>query len=437
MSKDRSFELHRLLAERILVLDGATGTMLQSAGLLASDFGGPELEGCNEVLVETRPDVVLGIHRAYLSAGADIIETDTFGGTPIVLDEYGLGDRAEALNRRAAELARRAADEASTPDRPRFVAGSMGPTTRSITVTGGVTFAELVAAFTAQARGLLEGGVDLFLVETCQDTRNTKAALIALGEVCREVGSRVPVAVSGTIEPMGTMLAGQTAEAFVASLDHVDLVALGLNCATGPEFMTDHIRTVHETARCAVSCYPNAGLPDEDGRYPLGPEDLAAAMDRFVANGWLNIVGGCCGTTDEHVRALAALVEGRRPRPIPAERPRRVVFTGIDIVEVTPDTRPVLVGERTNVIGSRRFRRLVAEERWDEAAEVARRQVRAGAQIVDVCLQSTERDELTDIPDPYFPNSGVVTADSAEHGITSLVKVDLSWGGGSRILRPR
>ena len=394
---DRSDELAALLGERILVLDGATGTMLQGHELAAQDFGGEALEGCNEALNLHRPDVVLSIHRAYLAAGADIIETNTFGGTPLVLAEYGLADRAREINRVAAELARRAADESSTASRPRFVAGSMGPTTKAISVTGGVTFPELVDTFAEQARGLLEGGADLLVVETCQDTRNTKAALLAIERVLAEAGASRPIIVSGTIEPMGTMLAGQTAEAFVASVEHAPLLAIGLNCATGPDLMTDHLRAVHEWARCAVSCYPNAGLPGPDGLYPETPESLAAALDRFAANGWLNLVGGCCGTTDRHIAAIAAMAASRRPRRIPSNRPRRCVYTGIDLVEATDETRPLLVGERTNVVGSAKFRRLVAQERWDEASDIARRQVRGGAQIIDVCLQATERDERADV----------------------------------------
>jgi 5-methyltetrahydrofolate--homocysteine methyltransferase len=385
------------MRERILVLDGATGTMLQSKGLGPRDFGGEKYEGCNELLVATRPDVVLELHRAYLAAGADIIETNSFGGTPIVLAEYGVGHRALELNRLAAELAGQAAAEFSTPAKPRFVAGSIGPTTKAISVTGGITFPELVAAFAEQARGLLEGGVDIYFVETCQDTRTTKAALIAIREVLAEFGTSRPVVVSGTIEATGTMLAGQSAEAFVVSIAHSSPLAVGLNCATGPEFMTDHLRSVHELADCAVSCFPNAGLPDAAGVYPETPESLARALGRLADNGWLNIVGGCCGTTDRHIAAIAAMVEGKAPRPLPLERSPRTVFSGIELVEATDDNRPLLVGERTNVIGSARFRTLIAEERWDEAAEVARRQVAGGAQIVDVCLQSTERDELADI----------------------------------------
>jgi len=406
---DRSGELRALLEERVLVLDGATGTMLQARGLTAADFGGPALEGCNEVLVVSRPEVILDVHRAYLEAGADIIETDTFGGTRVVLAEYGLEGRVVELNRRAAELAR-AAVAGVGGGRPRFVAGSMGPTTKAISVTGGITFPELVEAYAEQARGLLEGGVDLFLVETCQDTRNAKAALIAVSEVLAAAGVSRPVMVSGTVEASGTMLAGQSAEAFVASLSHLDLLAIGLNCAVGPELMTDHLRSMHDLATVPLACYPNAGLPDEEGRYRETPEAFAAALERFVDAGWLNLVGGCCGTTERHVAALAAMVAGKRPRRVPTPRPGRVLFSGVDLVELEADNRPLLVGERTNVIGSRKFARLVGEERWDEAAEVARAQVRGGAQVVDVCLQSTERDEVADVRALYERLARVVKA---------------------------
>ncbi len=253
----------------------------------------------------------------------------------------------------------------------------------------------------SKLRGLLEGDVDLFVLETCQDTRNVKAALIALEEVFAEFATTRPIVISCTIEPTGTMLAGQAEDAFYASVLHAGPLAVGLNCATGPEFMTDHLRSLHEMADCAVSCHPNAGLPDEDGRYSESPESLAAALERFVDNGWLNIVGGCCGTTERHIAALARMVEGKPPRQIPEGRPPRTFYSGIELVEPTPDNRPLLVGERTNVIGSAKFRRLVAEEKWDEAAEIGRRQVTNGAQIVDVCLQSTERDEVHDVAEFY------------------------------------
>jgi 5-methyltetrahydrofolate--homocysteine methyltransferase len=392
--------LRELLSERILVLDGAMGTMLQQRHLTAEDFGGAALEGCNENLVRTRPDVVLNIHRKYFEAGSDIVETNSFGGAPIVLAEYGLAADAHFLNKRAAELARQAADEFSKVGRPRFVAGSMGPTTKAITVTGGVTFEGLREAYYTQAKGLVEGGVDLLLVETSQDTRNIKAALLSIQKLSKEMAIQIPVIVSVTIEPMGTMLAGQTVEAMWASLRHAKPLALGMNCATGPEFMTDHIRTLSQLSSEFVSCYPNAGLPDEEGKYLETPTSLAAQLEKFVDHGWLNIVGGCCGTTEQHIRAIAQMVEGKKPRVRPAES-HRAVYSGIETIEAEDSTRPLLVGERTNVIGSRLFKNLVAEEKWEEASEIARRQVKGGAHIVDVCLQSTERDEKKDIP-PFY-----------------------------------
>ena len=397
----RGVALRELLRERILILDGAMGTMLQQENLTAADFGGPALEGCNENLVITRPDVILGIHRKYLEAGSDIIETNSFGGTPVVLNEYQLGDQAQLINRRAAELARKAADEFSTPAKPRFVAGSMGPTTKAISVTGGITFDELRTNFLVQARALIEGGADILLLETCQDTRNIKAGALAIQDLSREIGAPIPVMVSVTIEPMGTMLAGQNIEALWASLDHLELLSVGLNCATGPEFMTDHVRTLQSLTNRYVSCYPNAGLPNpDDNSYGETPTSLAEQLSRFVDHGWLNIVGGCCGTTEKHIRAIAQMAEGRRPRKTPDPN-HRAVYSGIDVIEAEDSTRPLLVGERTNVIGSRLFKNLVAAEQWEEATEIARRQVKSGAHVVDVCLQSTDRDEIKDIP-PFY-----------------------------------
>src|SRR5881296_3239382 len=399
--KEIGKELRELLGQRVLVLDGAMGTMLQQCDLTAADFGGASLEGCNENLVRTRPDVVLDIHRKYFEAGSDVVETNTFGGAPIVLAEYGLAADAHFLNKRAAELARQTADELSVHGKPRFVAGSMGPTTKAITVTGGTTFNELRETYYTQAKGLVEGGVDLLLVETCQDTRNIKAAILAIQKLSREIGSEVPFIISVTIEPMGSMLAGQTIEAMWASLRYAKPLAFGMNCATGPEFMTDHIRTLSQLTGEFVSCYPNAGLPNpETSQYGETPTSLAAQLEKLVDHGWLNVVGGCCGTTEKHIHAIAQMVEGKKPRQRPAES-HRAVYSGIESIEAEESTRPLLVGERTNVIGSRLFKNLVAEKKWEEASEIARRQVRGGAHIVDVCLQSTERDEKKDIP-PFY-----------------------------------
>src|SRR6266699_2818628 len=389
--------LRELLAERILVLDGAMGTMLQQRNLTAADFGGPALEGCNENLVPTRPDVVSDIHRLYLEAGADVIETNSFNGTKSDLIDYGLADQSYELMVTAARLARNEADEYSTPRRPRFVAGSMGPTRKAITITRNIGFEHLKSDYYNLAKPLIDGGADLLIIETCQDTRNIKAAILAIQKLSREIGSEVPFIISVTIEPMGSMLAGQTIEAMWASLRYAKPLAFGMNCATGPEFMTDHIRTLSQLTGEFVSCYPNAGLPDEEGKYLETLTTLAGQLEKFADHGWLNLVGGCCGTTEKHIRAIAQMAEGKKPRVRPAES-HRAVYSGIEAIEAEDSTRPLLVGERTNVIGSRLFKNLVAEEKWEEASEIARRQVRGGAQVVDVCLQSTERDEKKDIP---------------------------------------
>ena len=397
--EERRKALTDILEQRVLVLDGAMGTMLQRLNPTAADFGGPALENCNENLLHTRPDWVLDIHRAYLAAGSDVVETNSFNADRISLADFGLESQVYDLNVLAAKLARQAADEYSTPERPRFVAGSMGPTTKAISVVGGVTFPELIEVYYERARGLLDGGVDILLAETCNDTRTVKAALLAIDRLRQERGIRIPVMVSGTIETIGSMLAGQTADAFCASLLHADLLSIGLNCGTGPEFMTDHLRTIGEMAPIPVSCYPNAGLP-EDGRYLETPESVASQLERFIDNGWVNIVGGCCGTTDAHIRAIAQMAQGKRPRRVPGPS-HRAYYSGIELVEAEESNRPLIVGERTNVIGSRLFKRLVAEEKWEEATEIARRQVKNGAQIVDVCLQSADRNEIDDIP-PFY-----------------------------------
>ncbi|MED4972834.1 MULTISPECIES: methionine synthase [Geobacillus thermoleovorans group] len=388
--------LEQQLQRKILVIDGAMGTMIQSANLSAADFGGEAYEGCNEYLTLTAPHVIRRIHEAYLEAGADIIETNTFGATRIVLDEYNLGHLALELNIEAAKLAKQAAEAFSTPDWPRFVAGSMGPTTKTLSVTGGATFEELVAAYEEQARGLLLGGVDLLLLETCQDTLNVKAGFLGISKAFEAVGRRVPLMISGTIEPMGTTLAGQAIDAFFISVRHMKPIAVGLNCATGPEFMTDHLRTLASLADTAVSCYPNAGLPDEEGRYHETPEMLAEKIRRFAEKGWINIVGGCCGTTPDHIRAIAEAVRGIPPRAIPSSFDVHAV-SGIEALIYDETMRPLFVGERTNVIGSRKFKRLIAEGKYEEAAEIARAQVKNGAHVIDICLADPDRDELHDM----------------------------------------
>jgi 5-methyltetrahydrofolate--homocysteine methyltransferase len=397
--KLRQDALEDALNSRIVVMDGAMGSILH-ARLTIADYGGAHLENCTDVVCRTRPDLIAAIHREYLEAGAEIIETNSFNGHPVSLSEFHLGGEAHEINLAAATLARAAADEHWTDDKPRFVAGSMGPTTRSITVTRNVTFDALREGYYIQAKALLEGGADIVLIETSQDTRNVKAALLGVEQAERELGFEVPIMVSGTIEPMGTMLAGQTADAFYSSIAHKKLLSVGLNCATGPEFMTDHLRTLHEMAATRISCYPNAGLPNEELKYMETPESLAGQLEKFVEHGWLNLIGGCCGTTPAHIRAIADMVRGRKPRVLRTPL-KRSFYSGIELVEAEESNRPLIVGERTNVIGSRLFKNLVAEEKWEEATEIARRQVRNGAHVIDVCLQSTDRDELKDIP-PFY-----------------------------------
>ncbi len=387
--------LAQAFERRILLMDGAMGTQIQARDLSAADFGGPALEGCNEHLNLTRPDVIRAIHEAYLDAGADLISPNTFGCAPYVLAEYGLSERCHEITLAGARLAREAADSRTTDGCPRFVLGGMGPGTRTISVTGGVTFDEVLDAYYRQARALIEGGVDALLLETCQDTLNVKAAAIGVKRAMAEAGRPLPLMVSGTIEPMGTMLAGQGVDALYTSLEHLGLFSIGLNCATGPEFMTDHLRSLAEIATCFVTAYPNAGLPDERGHYEETPESLALKMRRFVEEGWVNAIGGCCGTTPAHIVALARIVEGRAPRRPSVSRAAAV--SGIEAVYPADDNRPLLVGERTNVIGSRKFKELIVADKFEEAAEVGRAQVKGGAQVVDVCLANPDRDELRDM----------------------------------------
>ncbi len=391
----RQRALQQAIGERILVLDGATGTALQAMDLTADDFGGADLEGCNEHLVLTRPDAIQAVHRAYLEAGADLIETDSFGGTRIVLAEYGLQDKVYEINHAAARLAREVADAFSTADRPRFVAGSMGPGTRTISVTENVSFAEVRAAYAEQTVGLIEGGADLLFLETQQDTLNVKASLLGIDDASARLGRSIPIVLSVSIETWGTMLAGQPVEALYASVAQRDLFAIGLNCATGPDFMTDHLRTLAEISRFPISCFPNAGLPDEDGRYNELPPMLAKKIERFCAEGWINIIGGCCGTTAEHIRMIAEIAARYRPRQ--AQALRQSVVSGLETLLVDDDTRPVIVGERTNVLGSKKFKQLIADGKIEEASEIGRLQVRRGAHILDVCLQDPDRNETEDL----------------------------------------
>lgn len=379
------------MQKKILILDGAMGTMIQQANLTAGDFGGDELDGCNEVLVLTRPDIILNIHEAYLAAGSDMIETNTFGATTVVLAEYALQHKSREINVAAAKLAIQAAEKYSTPEWPRYVAGAMGPTTKTLSVTGGVTFEQLEESYYDQAAALIECGVDALLIETSQDTLNVKAASIGIRRALEQLGAQLPIMISGTIEPMGTTLAGQNIESFYVSLEHLNPISIGLNCATGPEFMRDHIRTLSQIADSAISCYPNAGLPDENGHYHESPESLAKKMAGFAELGWLNIAGGCCGTTPAHIRALADTLSQYSPRQNYGNHP--AVVSGIETVYIEDENRPIMVGERTNISGSRKFKRLIKEGKFEEGSEIARAQVKNGAHVIDINLQDTDIDE--------------------------------------------
>ncbi|MCW3790640.1 methionine synthase [Paenibacillus sp. LS1] len=387
--------LHEALKQRILILDGAMGTMIQQVDLTGEDFGGEDLDGCNEMLVLTRPEIIQRIHEEYLEAGADLIETNTFGATSVVLAEYDIQDRAREINLEAARIAKAAVDRFSTPESPRYVVGAMGPTTKTLSVTGGVTFQELIDSYLEQALALIEGGVDALLLETSQDTLNVKAGSIGIQQAFEQSGVTLPLMISGTIEPMGTTLAGQNIESFYISLEHLNPISVGLNCATGPEFMRDHIRSLSGMASVAVSCYPNAGLPDENGNYHESPDSLAQKIGAFAEQGWLNIAGGCCGTTPAHIRAMRDTLAQYPPREMNGTHPP--ALSGIEPIYIEQDNRPYMVGERTNVLGSRKFKRLIVEGKYEEASEIARAQVKNGAHIVDVCVQDPDREESEDM----------------------------------------
>ncbi len=382
------------LSRRILVLDGAMGTSLQDMDLTADDFGGEPFLGCNEYLNITAPDAIETVHRQFIEAGADIVESNTFGATPLVLAEYDIAHLVYEINYKAVEIAKRAGLPFETAQRPQFVAGSIGPTTKSLSVTGGVTFDELAHHFEQQAIPLIEAGADYLLLETAIDTLNLKAAYIGILAAFKKLNIQLPIAVSATIETMGTMLAGQGVEAIHASVAHMNPLYIGLNCATGPEFMRDHIRTFATISPFPVAVAPNAGIPDPDGTYPEGPESLAGTLRDFIQNGWVNVIGGCCGTTPAHIRKLAELAN-MTPRIPKSDGNARV--SGLDPLILDDDGRPYIVGERTNIIGSRAFKSLITEEKFEEAAEIARKQVKAGAHIIDVCLSNPDRDEIADI----------------------------------------
>ncbi|MEE2700632.1 MAG: methionine synthase [Chloroflexota bacterium] len=396
MDRDaRIQKLHQLLRERIVVIDGAMGTMIQALELSPEDFGGPNYDGCNEYLNLTKPDLIRTIHQGYLTAGADIIETNTFGSTPLVLAEYQLADQSYEISRAGASLAREVADAFSTPEWLRFVAGSMGPTTKAISVTGGVSWDGLAEHYKVQAVGLIQGGVDLLLIETSQDTLNVKAALEGIDQAFEETGQRVPISIQCTIETMGTMLGGQDIEAFYTSVCGRELLWIGMNCATGPTFMRDHLRTLAAISRFPIAVVPNAGLPDENGQYNETPEVLSSVISFYAREGWVNIIGGCCGTEYEHINSLLEIAHNQPPRQLVENH--TTVVSGLDPFTIDEDTRPVIVGERTNVLGSRLFKRLISDSNIEEAAELGRRQVRNGAHILDVCLQDPDRNEVSDM----------------------------------------
>lgn len=392
------YKINEDLKNKILIIDGAMGTMLQAESLTADDFGGEKYEGCNDYLVMTKPNVIKNIHKKYLGAGADIIETNTFGALDIVLKDYDLEDKAFEMNKQAAEIARKAIDEylVENPNKARnlYVAGALGPSNKSISVTGGVTFDELIHSYYTATSGLLAGNVDLILFETIQDTRNLKAAYLGLQKAMNEY-YHVPLMLSFTIESTGTTLAGQTADAFYYAVNHMNPLSIGLNCATGPEFMTQFLKKLNEISNVNISVYPNAGLPNEEGKYEETPSTLADKIEQFFKDGLLNIVGGCCGTTPEHIRKIKQKAINYSPRLLDKNKNENGI-SGL-ITLNTPKNRPIYVGERTNVIGSRIFKNLIASEKFDEATEVARLQIKGDADVIDICLANPDRDELSDM----------------------------------------
>ncbi|MDZ4699393.1 MAG: methionine synthase [Rhodothermales bacterium] len=399
---DTFHRLHHLLASRILVLDGAMGTMIQSFGLHEADYRGRRfadhpspLKGNNDLLVITRPDIVRSIHDQFLEAGADLIETNTFNALSVVQSDYGLQAHAYEINLAAARLAREAADAftARTPDKPRFVAGALGPANKTLSISPDVndpgfraiTFDALADAYREQVAGLVDGGVDVLLVETVFDTMNCKAALVAIQQYAKDSGISLPVMISGTIvDQSGRTLSGQTPEAFWLSISHMPgLLSVGLNCALGSAQMRPYIESLARVATVPTSLYPNAGLPNAFGGYDESADFMAAQIEAYAAEGFVNIVGGCCGTTPAHIRRMAEVVRTLPPR-VPPIVPPRLRLSGLEPLEFRPETNFVNIGERTNVTGSRRFARLIKDGQYDEALTVARQQVESGAQLIDV-----------------------------------------------------
>lgn len=394
-------------AQRILILDGAMGTMLQRHKLTESDFRGErfadwpsDLQGNNDLLSLTRPDIIEAIHAAYLEAGADIIETNTFNSTTLSQADYDMESLAYELNQRGAQIARAAADRYSSAERPRFVAGVLGPTSRTASLSPDVndpgarntSFAELDSAYREATRGLIAGGVDLIMIETVFDTLNAKAAIFAVQAVFEELAVELPLLISGTItDASGRTLSGQTPEAFWNSLRHADAAAIGLNCALGPAELRPHLAELSRVADTLVSAHPNAGLPNEFGGYDLDAEAMAEVIGEFARAGFLNIVGGCCGTSPEHIAAIAAAVEGIAPRQIPS-RPAACRLSGLEPFNITAESLFVNVGERCNVTGSAAFKRLIMAEDYEQALSVARDQVADGAQVIDINMDEAMLD---------------------------------------------
>ncbi len=389
------------LSKRILVLDGAMGTMIQKHQLTEADYRAGmfadhacDLKGNNDILSLTRPDTIKNIHKEYLEAGADIIETNTFNANSISQADYQTSAHVYAMNKASARIASEAARQYSqqTPNKPRFVAGALGPTNRTASISPDVndpgsrniTFDALVNAYREQIKGLIDGGIDLFLVETIFDTLNAKAALLAIDTFCQEHKRTIPVMISGTLtDASGRTLSGQTTEAFWISIAHARPLAVGLNCAMGAEKMRPYIEELSEIAPCFVSCYPNAGLPNEFGEYDQSPDQMAQLIAEFAQSGLINIIGGCCGSTPQHIRAIAESVINQKPRSLPAIPPASA-YSGLEALSVGPQTNFINVGERTNVTGSKKFARLITEENYEEALSVARQQIENGAQIIDI-----------------------------------------------------
>ena len=398
---DRTAEIESILEERVMVLDGSWGVMLQSMGLSEEQYRGErftdherDLKGCIDVLVLTQPEIVEDTQRRYLDAGADILTTNTFTSTRFGLSEFGLQSHVYEINRQAAKLARNVTDEYSdmTPERPRFVAGSIGPTNKTLSISPDVndsgyrdiTFDEMVDAYSDAVRGLLDGGAHILLVETVFDTLNARATLYAIESIFEERGARVPVMVSFTaVDLSGRNLSGQTAEAFYASVTHVPLLSVGINCSLGSDQIRPFLVALSNASAHFVACYPNAGLPNEFGEYDESASHMAANLSDFAENGLANIVGSCCGSRPEHTRAIADAVAGIKPRRRPSENPN-TVLSGLEVLEIRADSNFVNVGERANVTGSARFRRLIRSDRYEDAVSVARQQVEDGAQILDV-----------------------------------------------------